>query len=63
MIIDPDDGSRLRYHVTGTAVAVRLDDGSLVDRFTLPDDVADDDVTLWMLAHHHDTLSHEGWLG
>ncbi len=60
MIVAPDDGSRLRYHVTGTAVVVRLDDGTLVDRFVLPDEVAEDDVTFWLLERHHDIVSTEG---
>jgi hypothetical protein len=51
-IVNPEDGSRLRYLVTGTVVAVTLDDGSEVDTFNLPEDLDDDDVALWLLDRH-----------
>jgi hypothetical protein len=51
-LIDPGDDSRLRYLVTGTVVAVTMDNGSEVDTFTLPEDLDDDDLVLWLLDRH-----------
>jgi hypothetical protein len=60
LLIDPEDGSRLHYLVTGTIVAVTLDDGSEVDSFTLPAGLEDEaDVALWLLDHHLTVMAWE----
>jgi hypothetical protein len=63
VLINPKDGSRLLYRITGRAVRVEFGAGGAVtDRFQIPADVGEADVTFWILSRHHKLLSTEGYL-
>ena len=58
MLINPKDGSKVLYRITGRVVRVELDpDGAVTDRFHIPAHVAEADVTVWVLSRHHKLLS------